>query len=237
MKNKIVHLTLMVFFILFGLLVGIQLNTHEKIQPNSFNNNINNDSDISEINALRKNNKEMRQNIQELEARVEEFEKERATESIPLKKLRADVNQFKLLSGHMAVTGPGIIITIEGEEGVNIAPVIDDKRYLINLVNELRVFGAEVITINDNRITARSEIIRAGNHINVNGMPISPPYTVGAIGDVNALKRYVEYRTLIFSLMSNDGIESKIDFSENMEIPKVTKEKPIQFYKTVPNEG
>lgn len=235
MKNKLITIIILIFFTLFGLMVGIQLNTHGKFQGDNSNYAINRDTDINEINSLRKSNQEMKETIQELEDKVEEFEKERATESIPLKKLRADVNQFKLLAGHLPVTGPGIIITIEGEDEINIAPVVDQKGYLLILANELRAFGAEVIAINGNRITARSEVIRAGNHININGMPISPPYVIQAIGDINSLKRYVDHRTLIFDWMSIQGIKSQVDYSEEIEIPKVTKEKPIQFYK--PSEG
>ena len=74
----------------------------------------------------------------------------------------------------------------------NIAEIMEEKRYLINLINELKVFGAEMLSINNYRIVGRTEIVLAGNHINVNGVSIAQPYIIQAIGDPNSLKRYVK---------------------------------------------
>jgi len=52
------------------------------------------------------------------------------------------------------------------------------------LLNELRLAGAEAISINDQRIVHNSYIARINNrHISVNGRRLIPPFTVKAIGN------------------------------------------------------
>lgn len=214
-------------------MVGIQMNSEVSLNQDDFNYPINRDFEVQEINNLTDANEDIKQRVEELSKLIEDYEKERATESIPLSKLRTEVNQYKLLAGYTPVTGPGIIITIEGDVEENIAEIVERRKYLINLVNELKAFGGEVISVNDFRITARSEIIQAGNHIVVNGTSIAPPYVVKAIGDVNSFKRYVEYRTLLFESMMSDGIRTNADFSDEIEIRGINREKPMQFLKSI----
>jgi uncharacterized protein YlxW (UPF0749 family) len=59
---------------------------------------------------------------------------------------------------------------------------------LQELVNGLWAAGAEAVSINDLRLTARTAIRSAGEAILVDYRPLSPPYVVRAIGDPRALE-------------------------------------------------
>ena len=157
------------------------------------------------------------------------MESEQAEESIALQVLMQEVQQYQMLAGHKDVAGPGIVIILEGMYEENIAPVVYQRKYLIALVNELRSNGGEVVSVNGHRITARSEMALAGNHIQVNGRPIAPPYQVEAIGNVNAFQRYVTHRTFLFDLMKGEGIQSTIDYQDEIVIQRPHREKTIQF--------
>ena len=63
--------------------------------------------------------------------------------------------------------------------------MIDYNRILLNIVNDLKANGAKFISINNQRINKYSEIILAGNHININSTPIAQPYNIKVIGDIN----------------------------------------------------
>ncbi|KAB3537712.1 DUF881 domain-containing protein [Alkaliphilus pronyensis] len=229
MKSKILGLFILVLFIIFGTLVGIQIDSDTYLSQGDLNYPINRDFEIKEINELTEANSNIEKRIDELSKQVEEYEKERAIESIPLSSLRNQVNKYKLLAGYTPVKGSGVTIVLDGNLQENIADIVEGKRYLINLVNELRAFGGEAISINEFRITARSEIVLAGNHIIINGTYIAPPYVIKAIGDTYSLERYVEHRTLIFENMLADGIKSSVEFSDNIEILGIVREKPMQF--------
>lgn len=182
-----------------------------------------------EMTDLRKANEDMRLKIVEMRQLINEYEGEGSSENIILKDLKTQVRKFRLSYGNIKAQGPGIIITLEGATDENIAFIVEQRKHLINLVNELKVFGAEVISINNHRITNRSDIVLAGNHINVNATPIAPPYVIQVIGDTQTLKRYVDYRTVLFDVMRNDQINSDIKYVESIEIPAVIREKSIQF--------
>ncbi|GAB6086570.1 DUF881 domain-containing protein [Alkaliphilus crotonatoxidans] len=220
-----------IFFVLFGIMAGSHLNANIKVQEDNYN--ANRETETQEVSDIIKANEEMKQRIEELSAQVEAYEKEWATENIILKKLKSDVNHYKMLSGHSPAVGPGVTVILEGVLEENIAPVIEGNKYLITLVNELKYFDAEVIAINGQRLTARSEIVFAGNHININGVPIAPPYQIQAIGDTKKLQRYIEHGTFIFEIMKNNGIRSTIQFEDEINIPAVVREKPIEFLKAV----
>jgi len=192
-----------------------------------------NEIEAQEVLDLTKNSEDMKLRIIDLKKQIDILEQERATESIPLQKLKTSVDEYKFLAGYSSAFGPGIIIVLDSSLERNIAEVIEGRRYLINLINELKVFGGEVVSINGNRIVGRTEITLAGNHINVHGKPIAPPYIIQAIGNIDSFRRYVEHGTILFELMESNGITSNVKFSEDITIPALVKEKPLQFLKTV----
>lgn len=215
---------------IFGIVIGVQLNTMVGGDPTLLYKN---EIEAQELTELKKTTEDMKVKITDFRDRVEELEKERADEDISLKKLKTIVDEYKFLAGYSSVSGPGIIIVLESSIEANIAEVMEGKRYLINLINELRVFGAEVISINNYRIVGRTEVTLAGNHINVNGTSIAQPYIIQAIGAHDSFKQYVEHGTILFELMELDGITSNIKFSDNIKIFPLTKEKPLEFLKAV----
>lgn len=215
---------------IFGISMGIQLNT---ISNEDFSSPYKNEIETQELIELKKTTEDIKVKIDDFKNRVEELEKERADESVTLKKLKSTVDEYKLLAGYSSVTGPGIIIILEGSTEKNIAEIIERRRYLVNLINELRVFGSEVISINNYRIVGRSEITLAGNHININGTPIAQPYTIQAIGNKESFKRYIDKGTILFELMALDDITSNIKYSDDIKIFSLTKEKPLERLKIV----
>lgn len=107
-------------------------------------------------------------------------------------------------TGFGAVTGPGVRITVndapDGSEQVRDSD-------LSTLVNGLWAAGAEAISINGQRLTARTAIRNSGVAIHVNVRPLSPPYVVSAIGDNQTLQADLldtasgsEFQTLAQSL-------------------------------------
>ncbi len=227
MKMKIVIIFL---FMAYGIIIGINLEpdlTTTEI-PGIGLTNVS-ETDGQEIASLLDETEAMRQRVIGLRAAIESMETERAEENSELQRLMKEVQEYQMLAGHKSVQGPGVVILLEGIYEENIAPVVHQRKYLITLVNELRTNGAEVVSVNDHRITGRSEMTLAGNHIQVNGKPVAPPYKVKAIGAVNEFKRYVSARTFIFELMESDGIISTIVYEENMTIEEPHREKTIRF--------
>ncbi len=97
------------------------------------------------------------------------------------------VDRAELNSGFAAVRGPGVRITVDNREGVDVNNEIRDED-LATLVDGLWAAGAEAVAINDQRINALGGIRNTGRAVHVNGRPVLAPYVVQAIGDPRSLQ-------------------------------------------------
>lgn len=105
-----------------------------------------------------------------------------------------------LVSGSLAVQGPGLRVTINDAPGAAASAAADPRdqtaadqgrvqdRDLQTVVNGLWAAGAEAISINGQRLTALSAIRSAGQAILVDYRPLSPPYVISAIGDPDPMQ-------------------------------------------------
>ncbi|MEN8707347.1 MAG: DUF881 domain-containing protein [Nocardioides marinisabuli] len=94
------------------------------------------------------------------------------------------LRRLQVNTGYLAVQGEGVRITLENPAvGGNLIRDID----LQKAANALWLAGAEAVAVNGQRLTALSAIRNSGVVVNVNSMPIAPPYVVTAIGDSRSL--------------------------------------------------
>ena len=101
--------------------------------------------------------------------------------------LENQINQLSLTTGTTDVCGPGISITITAD-----SPIISYD--IIDILNELKVSGAEAVAINDHRISYTdrfaNELDDKGNTIiTLNGEKLLTPIIITAIGDPEALDK------------------------------------------------
>ena len=103
---------------------------------------------------------------------------------------------LELAAGIGPVRGPGIVVRLDDAPaptdpevdagGTEEGRVLD--RDLQDVVNALWAAGAEAISVNGLRLTVQTAIRSAGEAILVDYRPLSPPYTVRAIGDPKVLE-------------------------------------------------
>lgn len=96
--------------------------------------------------------------------------------------------RLEVRTGFVAVTGPGVRVTVT--DPVDVTDVNDLVRDedLALLVNGLWSAGAEAISINGQRLTMLTAIRNSGVAVHVNTRPVNPPYVVSAIGDMDTLQ-------------------------------------------------
>lgn len=148
--------------------------------------------------------------------------------------LADQLQQLGLVSGALAVRGPGLRVTVDDAPGS--APSAgedprqqDEKaqgrvldRDLQIVVNGLWAAGAEAISINGQRLTALSAIRSAGQAILVDFRPLTPPYVISAIGSPDTLRSGFASGAggpYLHSLQDNYGITSSIDSVSSMSLP------------------
>jgi uncharacterized protein YlxW (UPF0749 family) len=109
----------------------------------------------------------------------------------------AELAALELATGGAAVHGPGLVVSLSdapndvsgadprGGQGSN-GRIYD--RDVQDVVNALWASGAEAVSVNNQRVTALTAIRSAGEAVLVDLRPLSSPYQIRAVGDVNALE-------------------------------------------------
>ena len=179
----------------------------------------------TELTKLRNENSQLTQELIALEELLMQLQEDKAEEDDSLQKILADQEKYKLAAGVVEVKGPGVIITLEDpatdeEIGGNYSELIYRYDLILELVNRLREAGAEAVSINGHRIVNTTEISLAGDNVNINGTPTSPPYTVKAIGKPDTLESAITIRFGILEQMGSFGIRTDLIKQDELVIPR-----------------
>ncbi|MCA9793006.1 MAG: DUF881 domain-containing protein [Candidatus Eremiobacteraeota bacterium] len=135
----------------------------------------------------RERREQLEQEHQRLQRKVNDLDQELATRETDVRETSEEVREARALAGLEDLVGPGVVITLEDSPR---KPRPDEDYYpfivhdvdLQALVTELSAAGAEAISINGERIVARSPIRCVGPTILVNETRVGTPYVVKAIG-------------------------------------------------------
>lgn len=99
-------------------------------------------------------------------------------------------------AGYQKLQGKGVIIELmdseeEAGDGENPNNLLIHDQDILILLNDLKVAGAEALSVNGQRIVARSEIKCSGATITINGTTYGQPFIIKAIGDPKQLEAAV----------------------------------------------
>lgn len=121
---------------------------------------------------------ETSQKVQETNKKINEYQEKAESVEETANLLNEELAQTNMLVGKTDVTGEGIIVHLSDNENKQI-----EEKDLLYLINELRLAGAEAISINDKRIVNMTEIVSVNETILINTERVTAPYTVKAIGN------------------------------------------------------
>lgn len=115
------------------------------------------------------------------------------------KALESQIDALDPVVGNVAVTGPGLVVTVDDAPSADTDAADQEGRDLVldldlqALVNGLWSAGAEAVAINGHRLSSLTAIRGAGDAITVDYRSLNRPYRVEAVGDPRTLQaRYVE---------------------------------------------
>lgn len=142
----------------------------------------------SELASWKSKYDEVNLKLTETENKISEYNQTISSNADSAKILEEEAKEYEKYLGYTNVVGEGIIITLKDSDDDDPLKRISYSD-LLTLVNELKLAGAEAISINDERIVTTSDItsIRDGI-ILINTIRVSNPYVVRAIGN----KKYLE---------------------------------------------
>lgn len=165
--------------------------------------------------------------------KLNEYKQKRESNQEASELLDKELVQAKTIVGLTNVKGNGIVVTLKDNESEADGRVVKAED-LNELVNQLRIAGAEAISINDQRIINMVDVFQVDESILVNGKTkwIGSPYIIKAIGDPKYLESALTTKKIGYV---DQHSEIKIDVikQNNIKIPKYEDKIKINYAKVV----
>ena len=163
---------------------------------------------------------EINQKYEEVSAKVKEYQEKKQSDGETSKLLQEELDQLNKALGKTEVQGEGIEITLTDTEENKLS-----ADNLLTIVNDLKLAGAEAISINNERVINMTDIVDIGNtFIKVNGQRISSPYVIKAIGNQTYLESGVSGNGGSVDKLQKDGYDAKIEKNKKIKILKYNDE-------------
>lgn len=142
---------------------------------------------FQEIKILKVKNKDLQNEIKNLENTVEQLQ----DQNFALEVIEKEINEYMKLSGNYPIFGPGVNVLLDGEIH---AP------WVIDMINELYNAGAEAVSINGIRISNKASGIDVmpNDQLLINGSILTSPFNLNAIGKSDSILEILELPGGIF---------------------------------------
>lgn len=228
-----------VFLLLMGVAVGILLTIGirnynlQGVENNKFL--VRDRETVLEVGKLKKERDELKKELALKESKIKDYEDTAAQENVIIENIKNEMMKYKIFSGFEEVQGQGVEIVIADPEyevyaGEFQSTIINNYEYIMFIISYLNISGAEAISINGQRYTSYSEIIKVGSHLNINGKSVDAPITIKAIGDANAMDAALNLKGGVVDVIKRDfDLKITIQQKENLIIPKYDGIKNFRF--------
>ncbi|MCI8310254.1 MAG: DUF881 domain-containing protein [Clostridia bacterium] len=160
--------------------------------------------------------------IEETENKIIEYSQEIESNNNISELLQRELDEAKAYAGYTNVTGEGIIVTLTDTEKKQI-----EDLDLINLINELKIAGAEAISINDERIISTTDIsnvnyrfIMVNTSKDIGRVRVQSPYIVKAIGNPKYLESAINIKYGFLDSMKSNEKSASYVIDNNITINK-----------------
>ena len=220
MKKVNPNLTIVIFSFIVGVLIATQMKLKVETYVPATLKSI--QTMKSEIHSVNKEIAELNRDIRSKEEELLVLENISKGDENIIDLLTADLRYNKASSGYTSVEGPGIVITMYDNPNEEIMgfDINDDVIHdvdVLNILNDLKISGAEAISINGERVLSTSEIKCAGPVLRINDVRIGTPFVIRVIGDpkvlmasVNAPGTYGDTLKSVYYIGFEPVIEDKI---------------------------
>lgn len=200
------------------MLIGILLATQFRVQQTASQALQDaSESDLSQIvSNLNNEINNLRAETSDLRLQLFKIQRTSHDSAAVIKESSKNLNNLKIIAGLTKVAGPGVRVVVTDEnKSLN-------SNDLVGIITELRVGGAEAVSINGIRVIANTGIMQRGSAIFVDGTPVSPPYELLAVGDPEVLhEALVITGGIRDNLSSLSGVSFYITKENNLRIDPV----------------
>lgn len=153
--------------------------------------------------------------LAELRVKLARYQGSARSDELAIRDARKALDDLRVLSGLVAVEGPGVVVRVEDEEGSV------GWEALLDMVQELRDAGAEAIAVNGRRVVASSWLGPADGGAVVDGNRVEPPYELEAIGPPDVIAAALDIPGGPLSVLSAlPGVSTAVREVEGLLLPR-----------------
>lgn len=157
------------------------------------------------------------------------------------KQIMSDLSLYELASGAVAAEGPGIEVLIDDgtrdlEAWENPNDILVHDSDLLLIINELKASGAEMISVNGQRIIDETSIACSGYTVRINGQFHARPFVIRAIGDGSRMSATLIGPGGYGTLLRDWGLVFKVSLKDKITIPAYTENRTYQYMNPVTAE-
>ena len=156
-------------------------------------------------------------------------------------KMLEELEYYKLISGNTDAVGEGVVIFIDDGtralyEGEDPNAVLVHDMDILTILNEIKRSGAEVISVNGQRIVNETDISCSGYTIRINNQFFARPFEIKAIGDSKRMAASLIGPDGYGTILKDFGVIFKISIKEELKIPKYEEEQNYKYIKRANEE-
>lgn len=198
-KNKKVNIGLIISIVITAFVLGLTMVIQFKtvIETDIIGIEVMREAELrTELASWKSKYEDASLKIEETQKKIEEYSKEIENNNNISELLSREVSEAEIVAGYTDVTGTGIIITLEDTSKAQIT-----AEDLMSLVDELKLAGAEAISINDQRIISLTDIsnidykfIFVNTAKDLGRARIDSPYVIKAIGNQKYLESSISVK-------------------------------------------
>jgi uncharacterized protein YlxW (UPF0749 family) len=169
------------------------------------------------------------QQARELQAQRDALAGGAGTSQAAIDQATKQLENLRILAGTAAAQGPGIRVTIADPNRQVTAAM------LLDVLQELRDAGAEVMQFGGARVVASTWFSSTGGEISIDGQPLSRPFTILAIGDKVTLTSALNIPGGIVETMRRQGATATVEQRDFVQIDALQAPRTPRYAQPVPD--
>lgn len=173
-------------------------------------------------------NRELFEEINGKQEQISGYEQSFLNEEEEHADLVEEARDLRLLIGDVPAQGQGLRVTLEDAEydpvEQNPNDYIVHESHVFNVINELKIAGAQGISINGQRITHNSYIKCTGPVITIDGNTYPAPFVVEAVGNMDHLHEALYLKGGVIDHLLLDNIVVNTEQVKSLKLSAVSEE-------------
>ena len=173
-------------------------------------------------------NKELTNELLDKQNDVHSFEQDFSDKEKKHAVLVEKARDLRLLLGDIPSKGAGVKVTLEDADYdpsvQNPNDYIVHESHVLRVINELKIAGAQVMTINGQRSNSNSYIKCTGPVIMVDGRTFPAPFIIEAVGDPKVLSPALHLKGSVIDGLLRDNIVVTLEEMKDVQLPAIRDE-------------